>query len=144
MSLSDADFLRAFIDCTLPREHWTHEAHIRMAWLILEQDPFTVALAKICTGIQRYNTSVNSLGYHTTVTVAFSQLIQHRRLTGRTKLLWREFIAANSDLLSKQPPILSHFYSPELLASEAAKRAYIAPDLVPLPSLAGPMPGFAE
>lgn len=33
--MNDQEFLEGFERCSIPREKWSHEAHLRMAWLYL-------------------------------------------------------------------------------------------------------------
>ena len=45
--MTDDEFLAAFEAAAIPRKDWTHEAHVRMAWLYLRtHDPAYKALAK--------------------------------------------------------------------------------------------------
>jgi hypothetical protein len=47
--------VRAFEDCTLPRERWTHDAHLLVGlWYVLRHGPAR-ALALMSRGIQEYN-----------------------------------------------------------------------------------------
>ena len=64
--MSDDEFLAAFESCALPRELWTHVAHIRIAWLYLTRFAFDEAAERVCRGIRQYNESVGSRGYHET------------------------------------------------------------------------------
>lgn len=139
---SDAGFLRAFEACTLPPELWTHEAHVRMAWLCLGEAPYPQAVARIRAGIRRYNEKVLDKlpEYHETVTLAFARLIAARR---RPDESWRAFTARNDDLLARDPPALGVFYSRSLLMSDEARRAFVEPDLQPLPAVTGAV-GAAE
>jgi hypothetical protein len=36
--VTDEEFLRAFEECRIPKAFWTHEAHVRMAWLYLRRN----------------------------------------------------------------------------------------------------------
>lgn len=133
--MTDAEFLAAFEACTIPRADWTHEAHVRMAWLYLSGWPFPDALQHIRTGIQRYNNSLGGTGYHDTITVAFARLIASR-LDGDG---YAEFKLANPDLLDRTLGALKRYYSEARLKSDEAKAAFIEPDLRPLPpGRAGP------
>ena len=135
---ADRDFLRAFEQCSLPEAGWTHEAHLRMAWLYLSALPFELALERIREGILRYNTRV--LGrpdqYHDTITVAFARLIAARLMQGET---WTAFLARSTELFERR--LLERYYSPELLASVGARARFTPPDRRALPdAAAGPGP----
>ena len=72
MTLPELESLvRRFEDCTLPREAWTHRAHLSVAVWYLFHFSRAEATERIRTGIQRYNASQgNSTGYHETITLA--------------------------------------------------------------------------
>lgn len=127
--MTDAEFLAAFEACTISRADWTHEAHVRMAWLYLTTRPFPDALHQIRTGIQRYNNSLGGTGYHDTITVAFARLIASR-LGGDS---YAAFRAANPDLMDRTLAALRPYYSEARLRSDEAKAAFVEPDLRPLP-----------
>ncbi len=134
MTPEDAEFLKAFESCTLAPECWTHTAHIHMAWLCLGASDFPTALARIRTGIRRYNAEVLDKlpEYHETVTVAFARLIASRMREGQD---WQGFAASNEDLFVSSPPSLGAYYSSHRLMSAAARRSFVEPDLQPLPDL---------
>ena len=82
--MTDADFLAAFEACTIPRADWTHEAHVRMAWLYLTRLPFADALHRVRAGIRRYNDSLGGTGYHD----SWAAFVQLARAFGR----WIPFV----------------------------------------------------
>ena len=68
--------------------------------------------------------------YHETITQAWMWLVHRARLeTPATQ--WETFAALRADLLDKHA--LEAFYSPELLATPAAKETWVPPDRRPLP-----------
>lgn len=125
----DRAFLQSFEECSLGAKCWTHAAHVRMGWLVLEtSSSFEEALERIRSGIMRFNSTKNSIGYHETITVAFARLIDSRRLIGETL---EAFLARNPDLQDRN--CLKQFYSQAILASEKARQNFIEPDITPLP-----------
>lgn len=130
--MNDQEFLEGFEECSIPREQWSHEAHLRMAWLYLTRHPLDQALDKICSGILRYNKAVTGSTdqYHHTVTVAFSRLVASRLTPAED---YAAFKATNPELYASEPPVLARFYSKEYLFSDQAKREWQYPDLAPLP-----------
>ena len=130
--MTDAEFLAAFEDCTLPRLEWTHAAHIRMAWLQLARLPFAEALEAARAGIQRYNASQgNHTGYHETITVAFMRVIAHRRRQGEDFPAFRD---RNPDLFDRTLPALLRHYTKDRLHSPEARAGFVEPDREPLPA----------
>lgn len=129
--MTDDEFLAAFEATTLPRPAWTHEAHVRMAWLYLTRLPFDQAVQRARAGIRAYNAAQgNHTGYHDTVTVAFVRLIAARLTAGEGFVA---FLARNPDLLDRHRPSLGRHYSRATLESAAARERFVEPDLLPLP-----------
>jgi hypothetical protein len=131
--MTDDEFLAAFDACTLPKPLWTHEAHVRLAWLCLDRFPFAAALAHVRAGIQKYNRSLgNTTGYHDTVTVAFVRIVAAKRTPGET---FADFRSANPDVFAKDRPILLNYYSKAVLDSAAARAGFVEPDVGSLPDV---------
>ena len=96
--MTDDEFLLAFQTCSLTRPEWTHEAHVRMAWLFLSRFTFVEALDRIRCGIRKLNARIGQPaithraptrpryrtsngdpnGYHETITIAFARIIAGR------------------------------------------------------------------
>ena len=79
----DARFLAEFEGQTLTRAEWTHEAHVRMAWLMSRRESTREdALQKMCAGIRALNRALGTPSqlYHETVTRAFGSIV-HARAT---------------------------------------------------------------
>jgi hypothetical protein len=129
--MTDDEFLAAFEAATLPRSEWTHEAHIRTAWLYLTRLPFAEAVQRPRAGIRAYNeVHGNPAAYHDTVTVGFVRLIASR-LTAKEG--FAAFLERNPELLDRhRPPLLRHYSRAKLESAEARER-FVEPDLLPLP-----------
>jgi hypothetical protein len=132
------DLVASFCDLTLPKERWTHEAHLRVGlWHVLHHDP-PEALALIRQRITAYNEATgvensDDSGYHETITRFFLHEISrflHTTYSGRPiDDLAAELIAL---LGNKETPL--RYYSRDRLMSVAARRGWVEPDLQPLPS----------
>lgn len=134
--MTDDAFFAAFESCRLNRTDWTHEVHVRAAWIALNRaDRFEQALERIRLGIQRLNAAFGTPPdkYHETMTVGFMRIISDRRADDPVCSDSSEFLAAHEDLLSREEPILYRYYSPTLLESRLAHEQYVAPDLLSLP-----------
>lgn len=123
--------------CTLPREAWTHEAHLAAClWLLTERADIDVD-AEIAGIIRRFNESLGGVnddtqGYHDTITriyVAGVRLFLTE--TAETGLAARINALLRSPMGSRDWPM--RFYSRELLFSVAARRGFVTPDLASLP-----------
>jgi hypothetical protein len=129
--MTDDEFLAAFDSAAIPRPDWTHEAHVRMAWLYLGRLPFAEALHQIRAGIQKLNATIGSPdGYHETITVAFVRVIASRLVEGEGYAAFRE---RNPELFDRKLGALLHHYTKERLYSAGARLAFIDPDVRPLP-----------
>jgi hypothetical protein len=131
-SLTDSEFIRLFEATTLPKKQWTHEGHLRMAYLYLQQTPNIEALLPcVRERITAYNLAQsNKNGYHETVTVAFLRIVQSRIRSGNTQH-FTQFKAENPGIF--QSTYIGRHYSEAILFSPEARQAFIAPDREPLP-----------
>jgi hypothetical protein len=129
--MTDDEFLAAFESAAIPRPEWTHEAHVRMAWLYLTRLALAEALHRVRDGIQKLN-AANGVadGYHETITVAFVRVIAARLEPGEG---YAAFRARNPELFDRTLAALLRHYSKERLYSPEARRAFIEPDAMTLP-----------
>ena len=128
-----------FCACTLPKARWTHGAHFATAlWLILRR-PDIDAEIDMPGMIRRYNESVGGVnsdtsGYHETITQA-SLHMARQLLAGLPADVTPAAAYATlkaSPLGDKDWPFT--YWTRETLMSPAARRAWVAPDLTPLPT----------
>lgn len=124
--------------CALPREAWTHEAHLGACLWLLSERPDIDVDAEIGSIIRRFNTSVGGMnddtqGYHDSITRAY---IAGVRLflsdTVETGLAARVNALLLSEMGRRDWPL--RFYSRDLLFSVPARRGFVKPDLAPLPA----------
>lgn len=126
--MTDDELIAAFESTELPADQFTHETHVRVAWCYLHRASLPEALAAFATALKRYADSKGAIGkYHETVTVAWMLLIAERLADGG-ELSWAGFAQRHPDLLSRAPSPLDRYYSPELLASDRARRSFVMPD----------------
>ena len=123
--MEDHEFIQRFTSGRLPPPGFTHEAHLRAACLLLNDRPVLEACIAMRNGLQALARAAGKPQlYHETITVAFMAIVQAR--LGPAGSDWRQLVAHNADLFDRDL-LLAH-YSPALLASEAARRAYTLPD----------------
>lgn len=138
--------VKRFFSCTLAKQEWTHEAHLRVGlWHLLHYSP-SESMAKLRQGIKRYNLTCgiennDNQGYHETITRFYVLLIAHfiktniqlvNKLT--TAPLSNE--TANVDLLANElincyanKSLIFEYYSRDRLMSKAARLKWVEPDL---------------
>jgi hypothetical protein len=123
---------------TLPREEWTHEAHLAATTYLLLKRP-DIDLDKELPGIiRRFNESVggvnsDSEGYHETITRTFLRGVRiFLAEADRHEPLYE---LVNELLLSpmgrRDWPL--RFYSPQRLFSIEARREWVRPDIASIP-----------
>jgi hypothetical protein len=133
----DADIRRigeGLLARTLPKEYWTHEAHLAACTWIVRDRADIVPERDMPAIISRYNESVGGVnsdteGYHETITQVFIRGVRdHLGEVGREIQL---VDAVNALLLSERGrrdwPL--RFYTRERLISVEARRGLVEPDL---------------
>jgi hypothetical protein len=123
---------------TLPRDEWTHEAHLAATTYLILTHP-EIDLDKELPGlIRRYNESVGGVnddtqGYHDTITRVFLHGVRLFLGEADPEAPLHELV--NELLLSpmgrRDWPL--RFYSAERLFSVEARRHFVPPDLAALP-----------
>jgi hypothetical protein len=125
--------VRRFDDCTLPREEWTHAAHLTVAlWHLLQYD-WPEAVARVRLGIQRYNAAhgirtTTTGSYHETLTLFWMRRVRAFLETGRNEA--RALVALANDLADSADRNLPlAYYTRERLFSTEARASWVEPDL---------------
>lgn len=128
-----------FLDLSLPKPEWTHQAHLRVGlWHVLGHPP-AEALVLLRERIARYNASTGcantpTSGYHESITAFYTWQIAWFAETSDCS---RPLDVLADDLIArfgaKNVP-LTYWTESRLMSSEA-RLAWLAPDLRPLPPL---------
>lgn len=117
----------------LPREEWTHEAHLAACtWIVRDRADIDI-VGELPGIISAYNESVGGVnddtqGYHETITQVYIAGVKaHLAEVGMATPLHE---AVNALLLSARGrrDLPLHFYSKELLFSIPARRGFVDPD----------------
>jgi hypothetical protein len=122
-------FLAAFRAGTLPREMWTHEAHLIVAWATLrEVGEAEATCTLLIEQIRAYNrcdtTAATLVDCHQTITRYFVLAIAALQPSTLSDVL----LARSCSRLAP-----SRHWSPRALASTAARLGWVEPDRAPLP-----------
>jgi hypothetical protein len=131
VDLTDDEFEKQFEHCKIDPAMFTHEAHLRLAWIHIENYGVEKAITNICFQLRRY---VEFLGaadkYNETVTVAAIRAVYHFQLkTDATT--FADFIAKNPRLKNNFKELLAYHYVTDIFNSQKAKRQYLEPELLP-------------
>ncbi|RYY23152.1 MAG: hypothetical protein EOP62_21035 [Sphingomonadales bacterium] len=138
---ADAEIIHlgeGLLACTLVRAEWTHEAHLAATLYLLAARPDVNVDAEIAGIISRFNESVGGVnddsgGYHDTITHAYVAGVRlFLRAYPEGGLAERVNALLASPIGRRDWPL--GFYSPELLFSVPARRAFVEPDRAPLPA----------
>ena len=129
-----ADFLNRFEQCAIPKEEWTHAAHLAMAGAHLLTKPLDEALDAARLGIKRFNRhhGGDPSKYHESLTRFWVYLchafLQERGLAGAeaARALVGEF--------GRKSDLFRDYYSYDVVRSERARTAWEAPDRQALPA----------
>jgi hypothetical protein len=138
------DLVEAFLAGTLPRDEWTHEAHLRVGAWHVHHHGADGALALLRERIRRLNDrhgTVNSAtsGYHETITAAYARLIADflaapvpvASSSGSGTDLEARVVALLASPLADRAALF-RFWSRERLLSPEARAVWLPPDLAPL------------
>ena len=130
------ELVAAFEACTLPKESFTHTAHLTVAlWYLVWYGP-DAATDRVRDAIQRFNAAYGNVsrpggGYHETITRFYMWAVRrHLRaapLEGSLADLANDVAVALAD---RTLPL--EYWSRERLMSDEARNGWVEPDLQPL------------
>jgi hypothetical protein len=131
-----ASFIAAFEACTLPKEHWTHGAHLLSGAWYVHQLGEDAALDHMRLCVKRYNVAVGgqntaTSGYHETVTVFWIKLLG-ALLQGKQPIALVDFVNCAVNHFAPQRDIYSRYYDFDVIASAEARSHWIPPNLAPV------------
>ncbi|HEV7230440.1 MAG TPA: hypothetical protein VGO45_03865 [Bacteroidia bacterium] len=129
--LSDTEFEKAFSNCSLNPELFSHEAHLRLAWIHICNLDCEKAVDKVCEQLMAY---VSFLGvkdkFNKTLTVAAVRAVNH--FMGKScSDNFRDFMAEFPRLKNNFRELMAFHYRMDIYNSSEAKENYLEPDLLP-------------
>ena len=124
-----------FVNCILPKDEWTHEAHLITCPWHLEQYNQLESICLLRSRIITYNHSVGgqntiSGGYHETLTRFYVKIVEHfLQNVENPNLSFDEKceILLKSPIANREYP--QEYYTKELLFSLTCRAIWIEPDL---------------
>lgn len=129
--LSNTEFIQQFEDCTLNPELFTHEAHLRLAWIYIQKYGIETAIEVIRKQIQEYAISLGaSEKYHETITVASIKAVSFFIKKSESKT-FESFINENKQLKTNFKQLLATHYTTDIFNSESAKKDFLESELDP-------------
>ena len=138
---SEAEIIRigeGLFACALPRAEWTHAAHFAAALWLMRYRPELDAGAAMPGLIRAYNQSTGRVndatgGYHETITLASLRAARGVLKAYPPDMPVYRIVNALMATNLADPNWLLEYWSRERLMSVEARRAWVEPDLKPLP-----------
>jgi len=129
--LSDVDFLHQFINCEFNPTDFTHEAHLRLAWININQFGIQKAEANIQSQLQNFVEYVGAIDkYNKTLTIAATKAVYHFMQKSKSDN-FQAFIEESPRLNTDFKALMGSHYSFDIYNSDKAKCEYLQPDLLP-------------
>ena len=129
--LTDPAFEQQFEAGTLNPELFTHEAHLRLAWIHLKHYGEEAAIRNVSKQLQNY---VGILGaqdkYNQTLTIAAVKAVFHFMNKSKSDQ-FQDFIAEFPRLKFNFKDLMAQHYSVDIFNSKTAKQVFLEPDLAP-------------
>ncbi len=129
--LSDNDFEAQFANANLDPAIFSHEAHLRLAWIHLNRYGLRQAEENICAQLVNF---VNTIGaadkFNKTLTIAAIKAVHHF-MQKSTSDNFADFIEEFPRLKYNFKELLGYHYGFDIFQSERARKEYLEPDLLP-------------
>lgn len=134
ISAADRRFRTEFEACRVTPGHFDHRAHVRLAYVYIVEHDTEAAVTRMRLALERFIAwnGVPASKYHETLTRSWVLAVSHFMHRSPVAAASAEaFIEANPALLDTR--IMLTHYSRERLFSDAARQAFVEPDLDPIP-----------
>jgi hypothetical protein len=129
--LNDIEFESKFGDCAFDPSLFSHEAHLRLAWIHVRKYGLEKAEENLSTQILRFaKTNGDEIKFHKTLTIASSKAVHHF-IQKSSSSNFNDFIKEFPRLSNNFKEIITTHYTKALLEKKEAKSNYIEPDLLP-------------
>jgi hypothetical protein len=132
VSREDRDFRAAFEACAVPPSDFTHEAHVRLAYVYLVESGLELAVQRMRDALLKFieHNDIPRDKFHESMTRAWVLAVRHFMSRGSSSS-FEDFIAHNRELLDSK--IMLTHYSAGVLFSSDARASFLEPDLDPIP-----------
>lgn len=126
------NLVNAFEKCTLPRNEWTHQAHLITALWYLTHYSHPEASNCIRNRIQNYNNALGvkitkDSGYHETITLFWIKIMYHYLTIKGKNCPLVDLVNGLSQYSDPRLPL--EYYSKDRLMSWQARQSWMEPDL---------------
>ena len=135
-SQDDLDFRDAFEAGRVAPANFDHRAHLRLAYVYLCEGPVDAAMPHMRSALQRFllRNGVPAAKYHETLTRSWLMAVAYFMDKATGAASFDSFLAQDDRLLDTH--IMLTHYRKKTLFSDAARAAFVAPDLQSIPPAA--------
>ncbi|HEX7845868.1 MAG TPA: hypothetical protein VF476_08730 [Chitinophagaceae bacterium] len=129
-SLNDKEFEQQFRDCKFDPATFSHEAHLRLAWIHIQNYGTEKAVKNIREQLQNFVEHIGATGkYNDTLTVAAVMAVSHFiKRSGANN--FAGFIQEFPRLKTNFRDLIQTHYSEDIFKLEVYKKEYVQPDLL--------------
>ncbi|WP_196889725.1 hypothetical protein [Aureivirga sp. CE67] len=128
--LSDQEFENQFSNCTIDPKIFSHEAHIRLAWIYIKKYGLEEAKNKYTFQLKNLTVFLGATSkYNHTVTIIAMRII-HKLIENKENLDFKNFINQNPELNTDFKNLINNHYSFDVFKNDLAKTSFIEPDLI--------------
>ena len=129
--LSDQEFVYQFENIILDPKLFSHEAHLRIAWIYIKNNNIDYAIAQLREQLIKFVTHLGAREkYNETVTVAAVKAVYHFYLKSNSEN-FKSFIEEFPRLKTNFKDLLVQHYNIDVFNSEMAKSSFLEPDKLP-------------
>jgi len=131
LQFTDEEYERQFKTFQLKPGMFSHEAHLRLAYIHIQRYGVAQAELNMCEQIKGYAESLGFFDkFNKTITIASVKTMDHF-MSKSTTDNFHDFIQAFPQLLTDFKGIIRQHYGFNVFADKRAKQEYVAPDLLP-------------
>lgn len=129
--LTDSEFEEKFKNCTLNFTLFTHEAHLRLAYIHITKYGLNKATENLCEQITCFDKKFdNGTKFNKTLTIASANIMNH--FISKSKSTdFRSLLDEFPKLKSNFKGLLENHYTSAIFNTKKAKKEYLEPDLLP-------------
>ena len=129
--LPDDQFEEKFKNCTLPPILFTHEAHLRLAYIHVTKYGLRKAISNLCFQIDDFERKFgDGRKFNRTVTVAAVKVVHHF-MTKSKSIGYKNLLKDYPRLKGNFKSLIKTHYSLNIFIDKTAKHEYLEPDLAP-------------
>ncbi len=128
---NDSVFEKQFKEGILDPSLFTHQAHLRLAWIYINKYAIDLACLEVSTQILAYVTKLGAVDkFNKTLTIAAVKTVNHFARKSKSNN-FRDFITEFPRLSHNFKELIDAHYGFDIFNSEKAKTQYLPPDLLP-------------